>query len=32
MSRTEANAHNRQLLNETRKRMAEKYGDDYNED
>ena len=32
MSRSEANAHNRQLLNEARKRMAEKYGDDYNED
>lgn len=32
MSRSEANAYNRQLLNEARKRMAEKYGDDYNDE
>lgn len=32
MSRSEANAYNRQLLNEARKRMAEKYGDDYDDE
>lgn len=32
MSRSEANAYNRQLLNEARKRMAEKYGDEYDDE
>ena len=32
MSRSEANAYNRQLINDARKRMAEKYGDEYDEE
>lgn len=32
MSRAEKQNYNRQLINEARKRMAEKYGEEYNED
>jgi YidC/Oxa1 family membrane protein insertase len=32
MSRSEKQTYNRQLINEARKRMAEKYGDEYNEE
>lgn len=32
MSRSEASAYNRQLLNDARKRMAEKYGDEYDDE
>lgn len=32
MSRSELQAYNRKLINDARKRMAEKYGDDYEED
>ena len=32
MSKSERNKYNRELINEARKRMAEKYGDEYRED
>ena len=32
MSKSERNKYNRELINEARKRMAEKYGDEYSED
>ena len=32
MSRSEKQNYNRQLINEARKRMAEKYGEEYTED